>query len=107
MINNENSRYVTGTVAARCGALQPQSGKYRRDNHEPTPPAPQLRQPELPRAEQMIHEAETSRARIYEVAGRHDLQITPSRPNLLHNQYHSALLDKDYLLVRNYIDESM
>ena len=73
------------------------------------------------RAEQMIWEAEASRARIYKVPGKPmDIQnevgyeinnmqplagrfpVTPIR-----NPVHAALLDEDYLLVGNYIDKSI
>ena len=51
--------------------------------------------PELNHAEQAIKEVEKSKARIYDVQGRSNVDIT----------YHSALLDEDHLLVGNYVDE--
>ena len=49
--------------------------------------------------EQTILEAERSKARIYDVQGKNfnqNLNVT----------YHSVLLDEDYLLVGNYVDEN-
>ena len=45
-------------------------------------------------AEQIIRNAERSKARVYNIQGK-DLNIT----------YHSALLDEDYLLVGNYVNQ--
>ena len=60
----------------------------------------------LSKSEIMIHDAEKSKARIYDVPGRqHEINlrndISPQTPIV-----HSALLDEDYLLVVNYVDET-
>ena len=54
----------------------------------------------------MIHDAEKSKAGIYDVPGRqHEINlrndISPQTPVV-----HSALLDEDYLLVGSYVDET-
>ena len=61
--------------------------------------------PQLMKAEEMIWDAETFRARIVDVPGR----STINEPNIELNErvFHSALLDEYYLLVGNYIDEKM
>ena len=56
--------------------------------------------PQFNRVEQMIREVELSKARIYDVQGKEMKQ-----DNNLSVTYHSALLDEDYLLVGNYIDD--
>ena len=57
------------------------------------PPCQELNQ--VDRAQDMIREAEGSRARIYELPGKY----------IETNKVHSALMDEDYLLVGNYVDE--
>ena len=47
--------------------------------------------------EQIIRDAERSKARIYDVQGK---------ANNINASFHSALLDEDYLLVGNYVDET-
>ena len=57
------------------------------------PPHQELNQ--VDRAQDMIREAEESRACIYELPGKY----------IKTNKVHSALMDEDYLLVGNYVDE--
>ena len=69
----------------------------------PPPPVHQL-QPtvdKFPKAEQLIRDAEASRARIYEVKGNEQI------PDKLVQVCHSAALDEEYLLVGNYLDQTM
>ena len=60
---------------------------------------------QLTKAEEMIRDAETFRTRIIDVPGR--LTVDELNQNRNHNDrvYYSALLDEDYLLVGNYVDE--
>ena len=72
-------------------------------------------QPQLSKAEVMIHDAEAVKARIYEVPGTsgvvnndrtpehvHDMKLTTSPSNRP-----SYLADEDYLIVGNHIDEAL
>ena len=51
--------------------------------------------PKLTQAEEMLHEAKATKARIYEVRGRAD-------PSL-----NSVTLDNDYLVIGSHVDETI
>ena len=66
-------------------------------------------------AENMVWDAERAKARIYDVPGKetqnvyqaaNSLTPLPVMGHLNRMTYQSTLLDEDYLLVRNYVDEA-
>ena len=66
-------------------------------------------------AENMVRDAERAKARIYDVTGEetqnvyqaaNSLTPIPAMGHLNRMTYQSTLLDEDYLLVRNYVDEA-
>ena len=59
--------------------------------------------PELTKAEMMICDAENARARIIDVPGK----LMQSKFGDKEKIYHSALLDEDYMIVGNYIDDQL
>lgn len=85
---------------------QGSQGRDRSRDRSMTPEQPQSSSMQhggtrLMRAKEMVRDAEVSKARIYDV---------PDKENDLssHNRvvYHSSLLDEDYLLVGNYLDDN-
>ena len=54
-------------------------------------------------ADQMVHEAENARARIYDVPGKHQVN-----DHILHNNFtHSAMVDETYLAVASHVEEAV
>ena len=90
-------------------------GAQRRDQQTPRP-MPQPQPPNYTRSEELIRNAEAKTTRMYEVQGKaiidDNSQLQPTNPindnsnfGVAQRTYHSALLDEDYLLVGNYVDE--
>ena len=66
--------------------------------------------PQLSKVEEMVRDAEKFRARIVDVPGRTDtanVDMVNVSVNRNEKVYHSALLDEDYLLVGNYVEDQI
>ena len=84
-------RYVSDGEWAHCSNA-PATTSRLEDQQPP---------PQISKAGLMIHEAEASRARIFDVKGNDNF------PTQVQQVFHSAVLDEEYLLVGNYLDETI